>query len=201
MLIVGLTGGLASGKTAAARRFRAHGVPVLDADEIARELVEPGQPALQRIIELFGEELIDPAGYLNRRRLRDMVFASPARRKDLEGLLHPRVRQVMEEQVKTLSAPYGILSIPLLLESGMTDLVHRILVVDVPERLQYERARARDNLSEQAIQAVLGAQVGREERLAAAHDIIVNDIDLENLYRQVDALHAHYLRLAQQPSV
>jgi dephospho-CoA kinase len=176
-------------------------VPVLDADEIARELVEPGQPALQRIIELFGEELIDPAGYLNRRRLRDMVFASPARRKDLEGLLHPRVRQVMEEQVKTLSAPYGILSIPLLLESGMTDLVHRILVVDVPERLQYERARARDNLSEQAIQAVLGAQVGREERLAAAHDIIVNDIDLENLYRQVDALHAHYLRLAQQPSV
>jgi dephospho-CoA kinase len=199
MLIVGLTGGLASGKTTVAKRFAAHGVPVLDADEIARELVEPGQPALRQIAELFGPSIVDPAGRMDRRRLHSIVFAHPDRRKALEDILHPLVRAAMEERLGTLSVPYCILAIPLLLESGMTDLVDRILVVDAPEQLQYARASTRDKLSDQDIQAVLEAQTSRAERLAAADDIILNDGDLEHLYRQVDALHNYYLSLARRP--
>jgi dephospho-CoA kinase len=198
VLVIGLTGGIGSGKTTVARRFAAHGVPVLDADEIARELVEPGQPALIEIAERFGADILEPSGRLDRARLRHIVFADPGRRRTLEGLLHPRVREAMEGRIGAMDAPYCVLCIPLLLESGMRDLVDRILVVDAPEQLQYRRTRERDRLSEQEIRAILRAQTDRGERLAAAHEVIVNDAGLEQVYAQVEALHDLYNRMAMQ---
>lgn len=196
MLVIGLTGGIASGKTTVARRFAEHGVPVLDADQIARELVEPGRPALAEIVKTFGPQVLDPQGRLDRPALRGIVFADPEQRAELEGLLHPLVRQVMEQRLRELAAPYCILSIPLLLESRMTDLVDRVLVVDVPERVQIARIRVRDGLSERQAQDIMSAQTMRNARLAAADDVIHNAGTLEDLFEQVDVLHQNYRELA-----
>jgi dephospho-CoA kinase len=196
MLVIGLTGGIASGKTTISGRFSEHGVPVLDADRIARELVEPGQPALAEIVKIFGTQVLDPQGRLDRPALRRIVFADPKRRAELEGLLHPLVRRVMEQRLQELAAPYCILSIPLLLESGMTDLVDRVLVVDLPERMQMDRMRVRDGLSERDARDVMSAQTTRDARLAAADDVIHNAGTLEDLLEQVDVLHQNYRELA-----
>lgn len=200
MLVIGLTGGIGSGKSTVAERFAARGVPVIDADLIARALVEPGQPALERIAGAFGPQVLDTHGRLDRARLRRHVFANPGQRKRLEALLHPLIRQEMRDRVQRLSAAYCLLVIPLLLETGQTDLVQRILVVDAPDALRYQRLAQRDGLTRDDIDAIMSAQINRAQRLAAAHDVIVNDGDLDNLDRRVEELHRRYLAASSSAS-
>lgn len=197
MLIVGLTGGIGSGKSTVAECFAARDVPVIDADVIAREVVEPGTPGLARIVEAFGRDILDENGRLDRSRLGARVFQDPESRKRLEAILHPLIRAEMQRRITHITAPYCVLVIPLLIETGQTDLVHRVLVVDTPRELQYRRVAARDNRPRAEIEAILDVQAGREDRLAAAHDVIVNDADLDALDRQVARLHQRYLELSR----
>lgn len=196
MLIIGLTGGIGSGKSTVAERFARLGVPVIDADAIARELVAPGMPALHQIGAEFGPEVLTAAGQLDRARLRRLVFADAQRRKRLEAILHPLIRREMQRRIEALDAPYCVLAIPLLLETGQADLVQRILVIDTPEALRRRRVRARDTLSNAEITAIMDAQLPANERRGAADDIIVNDADLAGLEEQVEKLHRRYLELA-----
>lgn len=197
MLIVGLTGGIGSGKSMVAERFAARGVPVIDADVVAREVVEPGTVGLARIVEAFGQDILDENGRLNRSRLGARVFQDPDSRQRLEAILHPLIRVEMQRRVTLITAPYCVLVIPLLIESGQADLVHRVLVVDASRELQHRRVAARDKRPAAEIEAILDAQAGREERLAAAHDVIVNDADPDALDRQVARLHQRYLELSR----
>lgn len=200
MLIVGLTGGIGSGKSTVTRCFSELGVPVLDADDIAREVVAPGQPALEEISRTFGPSVIDDQGRLRRDHLRRIAFSDPAQRRRLEHILHPRIRDLMGQRLARLTAPYCVISIPLLVETGQQDMVHRVLVIDTPEALQYERIRRRDGASDAEIAAIIASQAGREERLAAADDVIVNDGDVDKLKQAVRRLHQHYSeRAAHEP--
>ncbi|MFP5344755.1 MAG: dephospho-CoA kinase [Gammaproteobacteria bacterium] len=196
MFIVGLTGGIGAGKSTVLELFQALGVPVLDADAIARELVEKGKPALTRLVQEFGREILDKDGALNRARLRAMVFSDAARRRQLEALLHPLIREEMQARLKQLKAPYCIVCIPLLVETGQTAGVQRVVVVDAPDDLRRRRVMARDGLSAVEFNAILAAQSSREERLAAADVVIVNDGGRDALKQRVDELHRHYLQLA-----
>lgn len=196
MLIVGLTGGIGAGKSTVADLFRTRGVPVLDADAIARELVDKDKPALARLVAAFGREILDDNGALKRAKLRALVFSDAARRKQLEALLHPLIREEMQARLKQLKAPYCIVCIPLLVETGQTASVQRVLVIDAPDELRRRRVVARDGLSETEFNAILAAQAGREERLAAADDVIVNDGGHDALKQRVDELHRHYSQLA-----
>jgi len=198
MLSVGLTGGIGSGKSAVSDSFARHGIPILDTDIIARELVEPGQPALREIVELFGPDCLDDQGRLNRPHLRRRVFADPEQRHRLEAVLHPRIRQTVRDRLAALSAPYCIVVIPLLVEAGMRGPVQRILVVDVPVDTQMARVKARDRLDDTQVKQILAAQASREERLAVADDVLVNDGDLQQLELAVARLHRQYLQLAGQ---
>lgn len=194
-LIIGLTGGIGSGKSTVGAMFGELGVPVLDADQVARELVCPGCPALQRIAEEFGPGLLDSSGGLDRAALRRLVFADPARRQALEAILHPLIGARVEEWVSRVSASYCVLLIPLLLESGWTDKVDRVAVVDMPETLQIRRTMERDGLTAGDVEAIMRAQVSREQRLGRAHDVITNDRDMSHLRDQVEKLHRLYLDL------
>jgi dephospho-CoA kinase len=198
-LVVGLTGGIGSGKSTAARFFRALGVPVIDADELAREAVAPGEPALDRLTGTLGKDVLDPHGGLDRARLRGRLFADPALRRQVEAILHPVIRQRMVERLAGVEAAYCILAIPLLIEARQTDLVDRILVIDSPDALRRQRLAARVGWSETDIEAALRAQAGREARLQHADDVIVNDGDLAALERSVERLHRRYLTLAAAP--
>ncbi|ADE16862.1 dephospho-CoA kinase [Nitrosococcus halophilus Nc 4] len=193
---VGLTGGIGSGKSTAARIFAELGVPVIDTDIIARELVEPGQPALAEIIAAFGEEILNAQGMLDRARLRRLVFANEALKARLEAILHPRILQEMHHRAARLAAPYCILVIPLLVETAQEGAIDRTLVIDVPETIQRHRVKARDQLSDEEIDAILRTQCPRAVRLAAADDVIVNDTDLATLHRQIERCHQKYLSLA-----
>jgi dephospho-CoA kinase len=195
-----LTGGIGAGKSTVVELFQAHGVPVLDADVIARELVHKGKPALTRLTEMFGREILDNNGALNRAKLRALVFGDAARRKKLEALLHPLIREEMQARLKRLKAPYCIVCIPLLVETGQTAVVQRVLVVDAPDELRHQRVMARDGLSAAEFNAILAAQASREQRLAAADDVIVNDGGRDKLKQRVDELHRHYLQLASAVS-
>ncbi len=195
-MIVGLTGGIASGKSTAARLFQRLGVPVVDADQIARDVVEPGEPALEAIRERFGDGVLDARGALDRARLRECVFADPAARADLEDILHPRIREVMDARLAALDTPYAIAMIPLLLETGRAARVDRVLVVDLPREAQVARARARDGSTRETVEGILDAQVDRDTRLARADDVIVNDGPPEALRPQVERMHERYLELA-----
>jgi dephospho-CoA kinase len=202
MLIIGLTGGIGSGKTTVSQYFESLGVPVIDADQLTRELVEPGQPALKEIAEQLGSDLISPDGELDRPRLRERIFAHPEQRQILESILHPRAREAALQQLAALrdcaaSPPYVILSVPLLIESGWTDMVQRVLVVDTSPAQQLQRASQRDGLNAEQIHAVIHSQVDRNTRLAAADDIIHNDADIPALHAQLDRLHLQYLQLAR----
>lgn len=197
MLVIGLTGGICSGKSTATRFFQELGVPVIDADIIARELVEPGTPALARIVAIFGDALLTADGTLDRKRLRNMIFADAQQRRTLETILHPLIHQEMERRIATLTAPYCIISVPLLLESGQRNLAQRVLVIDTTPAEQRRRLKQRDRLSDSEINAVLNAQASRQERLAVADDVIGNDHDLADLRRQVEQLHQKYLALAK----
>ena len=194
--LVGVTGGIGIGKSIVCHLFAELGVPVIEADEIARELTAPRQPALQSIVREFGEEMLDSEGRLHRDKLRAMVFSEPGRRKRLEEILHPLILEEMLRRAKKVKGPYCLLCIPLLIETGLSGVVDRILVIDAPEPLQVQRVMERDRLTMDEVKAIMQAQTLREKRLKAAHDVIVNDADLTKLAEQVKALHQKYLNLS-----
>lgn len=195
--VVALTGGVASGKTAVARRFEAVGIHVYDADVAAREVVAPHEPALAEIEFAFGAGVLQSDGALDRRAMRERVFADPDARKQLEAIVHPRVRTWLRRRVGMDRGPYCMLAIPLLVESRAAYAwVDRVLVVDAPETLQIERLMRRDDVMRDAAQRVLDAQSTRAQRLAIADDVIVNDGKESALDSQVATLHARYLELA-----
>ncbi|CAK0778825.1 dephospho-CoA kinase [Gammaproteobacteria bacterium] len=195
-LVVAITGGIGSGKTTVARQFATLGVPVIDTDEIARILVEPGQPALAEILSAFGPEVLDARQQLNRTTLRQRVFGDPARRRQLEAILHPRILTEVHHQLADCDGPYVMVVVPLLIEAGWHGLADRILVVDVDETTQIERATRRDGLPLEALRAILATQCSRAERLAFAQDRIDNQGSLADTREAVAALHQTYLRMA-----
>ena len=194
---VALTGGIASGKSAVAERFASLGVSVIDADVVARELVAPGSAALVEIVAAFGAGILDANAALDRRAMRERVFTDADARRKLEAILHPRVRRALRERSAVAPGPYALLVIPLLVESGRYDWVDRVLVVDVPRDVQHARLLSRDRVAAPLADAMLDAQVLREQRLAIADDVIENNGTLDELAARVDALHARYLELAQ----
>lgn len=193
--ILGLTGGIGSGKSAVAQHFIDLGVHLVDADQAARWVVEPGRPALARIVERFGPQVLQADGTLDRAALRQQVFQDEAQRRWLESLLHPLIFQEIDQYLSRAESPYAILVSPLLVESGQHRMTQRVLVVDAPEELQLQRSMARDASSEEQIRAILKAQASREERLRHAHDVLLNDRDLAWLKREVERLHDFYLTL------
>ena len=193
--ILGLTGGIGSGKSAAAEHFAELGIHVVDADHAARWVVEPGRPALSKIAEHFGNDVLQADGQLNRSALRSLIFADPEQRRWLEALLHPLIREEIASSLEQAQSPYAILVSPLLIESGQHTTTQRVLVIDAPQALQIERTWLRDNTSEQQVQAILKAQASREERLRHADDVLVNDKDLAALKTEVERLHHFYLTL------
>ncbi len=200
MLIIGLTGGIGSGKTTVCNSFSALGTPVIDADLAARDVVRPGTSGLTQIINRFGQSILAPDGTLDRGKLREQVFSNERSRRELEAILHPLIRQQMDKRLARLKAPYTILAIPLLLESGHREGINRILVIDAEESQQIERACRRDHQSKNQIHAIIATQCNRKDRLSAADDVIYNTGDLEQLNNQVVAMHNHYLRLAAKNS-
>jgi dephospho-CoA kinase len=196
-LRIGLTGGIASGKTTVAQRFMELGVPVIDADEAARAVVEPGKPGLAEVLKRFGSGVIAENGELDRRALRNLIFNDPGSRRDLEAILHPLIRADMEQSVKQAVGPYVVMAIPLLVEGTARDRVDRVLVVDVDEAVQLQRVMARDGCTDQQARAILASQASRSERLAAADDVLLNAGTVTDLRRAVDQLHERYLRLAE----
>jgi dephospho-CoA kinase len=195
-LRIGLTGGIASGKSTAAERFGELGIPVIDADEVARAVVLPGSPGLARVIERFGAG-VAAAGELDRRALRQVIFSDPAARKDLEAILHPLILAEIERRAAEAIGPYVVIATPLLVEGGKLDRFDRILVVDVDEDIQLARVMERDACSLEQARAILAAQATRADRLKAAHDVLVNTGTVSDLRQAVDALHERYLRLAE----
>jgi dephospho-CoA kinase len=198
MFRVILTGGIASGKSAASAIFEELGIDVVDADEVSRELVRPGQPALAAIVREFGANVLRPDGTLDRRLLREQVFADPAKRLVLEDILHPRIHQRMQALAGAAASAYVVLVVPLLLESRQHYERERVLLIDVPEEIQQARLVARDASSREQVRQMLGAQSRRAQRRAVADDVIVNDGDLQQLRREIEKLHRHYLALAAQ---
>lgn len=193
---VALTGGIASGKSTVADMFGDLGAVLIDTDIIAREVVLPGTPGLQDIVDTFGAEMLDADGMLDRPAMRRLVFADDAKRRQLEAILHPKIRQEAERQMQTRGGPYQIVIVPLLVESPLKNLVDRIVVVDCSEAIQLERLLARDIGTKDQARRMLAAQASRQERLALADDVIANDTDIAETRIQVAALHARYLALA-----
>jgi dephospho-CoA kinase len=192
---VALTGGIASGKSAAADCFAVLGANVIDADVVARELVAPGTAALAEIAIAFGGGVLDQSGALDRRAMREKVFADPRARARLNAILHPRVHETLLARCAVAAGPYVLLVIPLLAESGRYDWVDRVLVVDVPREVQRTRLLERDGIAPALADAMLDAQVSRTQRLAMADDVIENDGSLEALALQIESLHARYVAL------
>jgi dephospho-CoA kinase len=196
--VVGLTGGIGSGKSAAADEFAALGASIVDTDAIARELTDKGGAALAHIERRFGAAFLDASGAMNRKKMRDHVFADPAAKQALENLLHPLIREESARRIAAASGPYVVHVVPLLLESpGYRSRVDRVLVVDASEQAQLARVRARSGLSADEVRAIMRTQVSRAERLAGADDVIDNSGSLEALRKQVGALHQKYLQFAR----
>lgn len=193
--ILGLTGGIGSGKSAAAQHFIDLGVHAVDADHAARWVVEPGRPALAQIAAHFGAGILQADGQLDRAALRTQIFQHPEQRRWLEALLHPLIRQEIISNLAKAESPYAILVSPLLVESGQHSLTQRVLVVDAPEQLQLQRTMQRDHASAEQVQAILKAQARREERLRHADDVLLNDRDINWLRAEVERLHRFYLTL------
>jgi len=197
-LRIGLTGGIASGKSTVTQRFAELGIPVIDADVAARAVVEPGKPGLDQIVRRFGPGVLEPNGGLNRHALRAVIFKDPALRQALDAILHPLIRADMEQQAATAKGPYLVMAIPLLIESGQArERVHRVLVVDADEATQVQRVQARDGSSADQARAILASQASRTQRLAAADDVLLNTGTVADLRQAVDLLHEKYLHLAQ----
>lgn len=198
MLVIGITGGIGSGKTAATNLFEKLGINVVDADIAAREVVEKGSIALQKIAERFGQDILLDDQSLNRAKLRSIIFNDPNEKKWLEQLTHPLIRENIIANLQAANSPYVILSSPLLVESGQSSLSNKIVVVDVPEDTQLKRASQRDNNSIEQIKAIMAAQISRSERLTYADHIIDNNQDLTFLEQQVQTLHEYFLQLSSQ---
>lgn len=193
--ILGLTGGIGSGKSTVARMFATHGVHWVDADDVAREVVEPATPALAAIRDHFGDEIITPEGTLDRAALRQIVFSDDSQRQWLEALLHPRIRQELVRQLTPdhYALPYALLVSPLLLETDQHQLVEQVLVVDVPEEVQIERTMARDTNDRAQVERIIAAQMPRQERLNKADRVIDNSVGVDQVQHQVDELHRQFL--------
>jgi len=195
MAVVGLTGGIGSGKSTVARLFGARGVHWVDADDVAREVVEPGTPALERIAEHFGPKILLPDGGLDRAALRRIVFDAPEERAWLEGLLHPVIREELMRQLRPVnySLPYVLLVSPLLLETDQHELVEKVVVVDVPVDVQIQRTMARDTNDREQVERIIAAQMPREQRLQKADDVVDNNLAMMDVERQVEQLHQTFL--------
>lgn len=195
MLVVGLTGGIGSGKSVVTRLFAEHGAAIIDTDIIARDLTQKDSPALASIIKHFGQEILLSDGNLDRAKLRKLIFSNPQERLWLERLLHPLIQEEMDRQIAQISAPYCIAVIPLLLEVEFFSSINRILVVDALEADQVKRVMQRDNIPKAEVEAMLNSQANRADRRAKAHDVILNDGLLEDLVPQVDKLDKKYRQL------
>jgi dephospho-CoA kinase len=196
-LRIDLTGGIASGKSTVARRFTELGVPVIDADAAARAVVAPDTPGLAQVIEQFGAGVLADNGELDRRALRDLIFSDPGSRRELESILHPLIRADMEKSADQAVGPYLVMAIPLLIESGRSDRLDRILVVDVDEAVQLRRVMERDGCTSEQARAILASQAARSARLAAADDVLLNAGTVTDLRQAVARLHERYLRLVE----
>jgi dephospho-CoA kinase len=196
MLRIGLTGGIGSGKSSVAALLTTRGVPVIDTDEIAHRLTEPGRPEFDEIVRVFGQNILDPSHKIDRNKLRERVFENSDERRQLEAILHPRIREVVREKLQELHAPYCVIVVPLLFESGFLDLVDRVLVADVSESAQIQRTAARSGLTEAEIRKIMATQVNRAQRLQRADDVIDNNGDRRHLEKEVERLHQWYLSLA-----
>jgi len=196
-MIIGVTGGIGSGKTAATDCFSSLGIDVVDADLMSREVVKKGKPALAQIAARYGEKkiLLDD-GSLNRKALRDIIFRNKDEKNWLETLLHPQIRDEIVSRLESSTSAYCILSSPLLLETDQQSLCNRILVIDAPEHLQIARTTSRDSTDEQSVKAIMSSQLARAERLASADDVITNDSDLATLQQAVTQLHQTYLSMS-----
>lgn len=202
--IIGLTGGVAAGKSEVTRRFEARGIAIADADLAARQVVEPGQPALARVVETFGADVLQADGRLDRRRLREHVFADADARHRLEAILHPAIREHLAVQCRAAAGPYAIAAIPLLTEVGGRSAypwLDRILLVDAPVELQHARLMRRDDIDEALAAKMIAAQAGRAERRALADEVVLNDGHPEHLDAAVERLDAYYRTLAAMPAV
>ncbi len=197
-LQVGLTGGIASGKSTVGGLFAALGVPVIDADQVARDVVAPGTALLGRLVEHFGAQVLGAAGELDRRALRERIFADPAQRTALEALMHPAIMAELRRRAAAAGGTYQILALPLLVEHHLKSNVDRVLVVDCSEALQLQRVQIRDGVTLAQAQAVLDAQASRAARLGLADDVIVNDGNLDRVRGQVQSLHTRYGTLARE---
>src|ERR1700758_4632253 len=195
---VGLTGGIASGKSTVSKYFEDLGVPIIDTDQVARDVVEPGQPPLERLVERFGPSILTPDGHLDRPALRNIVFSDPKARADLEALTHPAIGAAVEARSAIAGGPYQVLVIPLLVEKSLGSQVDRVVVVDCEEELQIKRLQASDGHNSEQARAILNVQTSRTARLKAAHDVIKNDGDMSAVRDQVSELHTRYLELARQ---
>lgn len=194
-IIIGLTGGIACGKTTASDFFADHGIEIIDADLVAREVVQPGQPALEEITKAFGSSVLQADGALDRAKMRKLIFAQADKRAQLEAILHPLIRQRMADQLAKCEGHYAIYSVPLLVESGLNKLADRVLVIDVEEAVQLERLLSRDGITLSQAKAMIAAQLSREDRNRAADDIIDNSGTLNRFIEQLRAHHRRYLAL------
>ena len=198
MLVIGLTGGIGSGKTTVTNKFEALGIDVVDADKLSREVVKPGMPVLAAIVKHFGAELLNSKGELERQRLREIIFNDPQEKDWLESLLHPLIADLMTRKIENCASQYCVLVSPLLLETDQRRLVDRILVVDISEQSQLERTLIRDKGNADTIKSIIASQISREARLESADDILNNEQDIELLEQAVHRLHEKYLALARE---
>lgn len=197
MLVIGLTGGIAAGKSTATTFFQDRGITVIDADEVARDVVAAGTAGLAAVTAAFGPQMLQADGTLDRRRLREMVFADPAQRHRLEAILHPLISTEIRARLQQVVGPYCILAVPLLIESAnLRSLVNRVLVIDVPVEVQVARLMRRDRMTAEQCRAMLAAQASRAQRLEGADDVVDNATDITALTRQLESVHARYLELA-----
>ena len=197
MLVLGLTGGIGSGKTAASDYFKSLGITIVDADEVSRQVVEPGTPALDQIAAHFGAEVLNGDQSLDRRALREIVFNQPKEKKWLEQLLHPLIGMETFRQLQTSQSPYTIFVSPLLIEIGQDKMTQRILVIDAPESEQVSRTVNRDDTDAESVKSIMSSQASRTRRLEKADDVLLNDGSLQDLREKVEVLHQTYLQLAQ----
>lgn len=198
-MIVGLTGGIASGKTTVANLFHQHfAIDLVDADIVARQVVEPESAGLNAILEHFGSDIVTNNGELNRPKLREIIFHDEQQKQWINQLLHPMIRQEMQRQLAEVTSPYGLLIVPLLVENQLQSMADRILVIDVSEPIQIERTMMRDQVSEKQARAILASQATREQRLAIADDVIKNDDKNQELLPQIAELHQKYLALSRE---
>lgn len=196
-LVIGLTGGIGSGKTTVANMFAENGVPLIDMDEIAHAIVEPGSEALQAVVDQFGQEVLQNDGSLDRKQLRQLVFRNSDKRQQLEAILHPRIRQQARQELDEITAPYCIMVIPLLFESKQNDLIQRVLLVDTTMELQIQRTMLRDKSPRSDVEKIIRSQASRETKLSGADDIILNVGDESELTSQVKRLHEQYLKMSK----